>query len=153
MGDGGMNHHRGVSGGRLDERWARRRWLDSRGHCWVSENWLQWVVSQVKDGRWEGRGRGVCWEAVTLRLHWSEEIHVLQTERQNSQQRPLLLAQSHKHADYSDEIITAHKHSIINLTPTFKHIPHKTHSEPQRARYDRIIIRPVAFTLKVTLAF
>lgn len=88
VGGGGINHNRGVTEGRLDRRWTRGRWLDSRGHCGVSDNSLQWIASWVKDGWWESRGRSICRGDVALRLHWSEEINFLQTETELSTRPP-----------------------------------------------------------------
>lgn len=73
----GINEDRGVKWGRIkgcgDSRWWDLR-LNSRGLCGI--------ISWVRDHRWEGWDYRVC-QVVTLRLYWSEDVDILERERQN----------------------------------------------------------------------
>lgn len=90
----------------MNGREVRWRWLNSRGQCGVKGNRLR-DVSWVTDQRREGWDHRVLREVVTLRLHRSEDVHILQTERDKIT----------TNSCFTSSLSPAAKRAILHYTP------------------------------------
>lgn len=81
----GITHSSWCKGYGVNRHGVKWWWLNSRGQCGVrGSRW--WLVSWVCDQSRVGWDQRVMREVMTLRLHWSEDVHILQLEKQNHQQ-------------------------------------------------------------------